>query len=219
MKKKTFALIMVLTAAASVFTGCTSAESDSSSAKNISAESTSDNAAETSSGELDSISDHHVIEPPAEGWTADELMSVTYLYGKQLEYPLTLASFGDSFELRDQEPNIAGYVHVSLFHDDKIVGNVVFKEKTVDEVTNDTPIDQFMFIGDDSVPDSLVINGKSIDTDYGDMTEYLGEVFENSDSSETNVFYKTKDNSFNLRTTNKNGIFSIVSIYDLCDAK
>lgn len=44
-----------------------------------------------------------IIAPPDEGWTADELMSVAYLNGIQLEYPLTLRSMGSGVSLTDTE--------------------------------------------------------------------------------------------------------------------
>ena len=37
------------------------------------------------------------IEPPEDGWTVDELLSVTYVYGQQLENPCTLNTLGDDF--------------------------------------------------------------------------------------------------------------------------
>lgn len=210
MKKKIVAIISGAVMTTSGFTGCASTESDTSSAKTSTA---------TASEKSGNVPDYHVIEPPAEGWSAEELMSVTYLYGKRLEYPLTLDSLGDSIELKNMEPNIAGNIHVGLYHDDKLVGNVIFKVKTVEEVSDDTPIDSFLFMGDDIVPDSLVINGKSIDADYVDMKKYLGEVVENSESSEKAIFYKTKDDSFTIDALNSEGVFSMISINNLCDAK
>ena len=37
------------------------------------------------------------IEPPEDGWTVEELLSVTYVYGQQLENPCTLNTLGDEF--------------------------------------------------------------------------------------------------------------------------
>lgn len=37
------------------------------------------------------------IEPPEDGWTLEELLSVTYVYGQQLENPCTLNTLGDEF--------------------------------------------------------------------------------------------------------------------------
>lgn len=39
------------------------------------------------------------MEPPEGGWTIEELMSVTYLCGKQLTYPLTMEYLGEDFSI------------------------------------------------------------------------------------------------------------------------
>ena len=41
-----------------------------------------------------SVEQQTVIAPPEDGWTAEELMSVSYINNYSLSYPLTLESFG-----------------------------------------------------------------------------------------------------------------------------
>jgi len=210
MHRNNISILLCLAAAACLLTGCASSKNGS---DELSNDSSSSAVAETSTSEADSITDYHTIQPPEEGWTTEELMSVTYLYGRQLTYPLTLGALGDSIELKNMEPNIAGNVHVTLCHGDQIVGNAIFNVKTVEEVNQDTPIDQFMFLGDQNTPNSLVINGKSIDTEFENMQGYLGETVKSSESSK--IFYKTKGDSFTIAAINSNGVFSALSLYGM----
>jgi len=213
MNRNTISLILCLASAVSALTGCGSAENGSTAAD------TSSVAAETTASKAFSVTDCHVMQPPEEGWTAKELMSVTYLYGRQLTYPLTLDALGDSIELKNIEPNIAGNVHATLCHGGQVVGNVIFSVKNVEEVGQDTPIDQFMFMGDNNTPDSLIINGKSIDTEFKDMQSCLGEEAKNGESSDKKICYKTKGDSFTLAVLNSDGMFSSLSINGLCKAQ
>lgn len=52
-----------------------------------------------------------VIAPPEDGWTAEELMSVSYLDGIRLSYPLTLrdlgSAYGIAFDFEDDNGNTA----------------------------------------------------------------------------------------------------------------
>jgi len=210
MNRNTISLILCLASAVCALTACGSAKNGSSDAG------TSSVAAETTPSKAFSVTDCHVMQPPEEGWTAEELMSVTYLYGRQLEYPLTLGSLDGSIELKNIEPNIAGNVHATLCHGDQTVGNAVFHVKTVEEVDKDTPIDQFLFMGDNNTPDSLVINGKSIDTEFKDMQSCLGKEVKTDNSSEQAIFYKTKGDSFTIKALNSSGMFSALSVYGLC---
>ena len=45
------------------------------------------------------IEQQEIITPPEGGWTAAELMSHSYLYDVQLEYPLTMRSLGSGFSI------------------------------------------------------------------------------------------------------------------------
>lgn len=52
-----------------------------------------------------------VIAPPEDGWTAEELMSVSYFDGIRLSYPLTLrdlgSAYGIAFDFEDDNGNTA----------------------------------------------------------------------------------------------------------------
>ena len=218
MNRKNLSRLFCLAAGLFALTGCGTAEHGAETAASTAAAATS-TAATTAAAAAVSAADRHVMQPPAGGWTAEELMSVTYLYGRQLAYPLTLAALGDSIELKNMEPNIAGNIHVTLCHGGQTVGNAVFSVKTVEEVGQDTPIDQFMFLGDQNTPDSLVINGKCIDTEFMDMQSCLGEESENGETSDKKICYKTTGDSFTLAALNSSGMFSSLSIYGLCKAQ
>ncbi len=49
------------------------------------------------------------VSPPENGWTAEELMSVSYIYDQSLEYPLTLESFGGG----------VSFIPISVYSDNK----------------------------------------------------------------------------------------------------
>lgn len=46
-----------------------------------------------------SATKYRVIDPPADGWTTEEIMSVTYFCGHDLNYPLTMEHLGKDFSL------------------------------------------------------------------------------------------------------------------------
>lgn len=163
--------------------------------------------------------DFKTVEPPEEGWTIEELLSVTYLYGKQLSYPLTLNSLPDEVEGRDQEPNIKGDILVTLYHGDETIGFAAFDTKSEDEVDMDTPFRYIAFLGDKENDDSLVINGKSLGSDYENMTDYLGQLAEDNDDKEYTIFYRTKDDSFKLNATVIDNVFKTLVIYNISNAK
>lgn len=169
--------------------------------------------------------EYKTLQPPEDGWTMDELLGVTYLYGTPLSSPLTLNSLGKEVEGRDKQTNVAGKVMILIYHGDKIVANALYNETSVDEVDGDTPFAYIHFSGDKNDPESLVVNGKQIETEYGDMTEHLGktrdgiEGHEGSVSTMTGYYYKVKDDSFTIETINDDGKFSALVLKELNNRK
>lgn len=206
--KKNFSIILsCMLLASSVFVGC---------GNNPSKASNSDNSS-TTSQEQNEIKDQKLIEPPDEGWTIEELLSVTYLYGNQMSYPITLNSLPDEVEGRDQEPNISGNIMVRLYHGDEMIGFGLYDTKSEDEVDMDTPFNYIQFFIDKETDDSLVINGKSLGSDYENMTDYLGQIAEDNDDSDNTIFYKTKDDSFKLDAVVSANVFTTLAIYNMSD--
>ena len=46
---------------------------------------------------------YKTVEPPDYKWTIEELLSVTYIHGYQLSYPLTLEVLGDEFSIEEDQ--------------------------------------------------------------------------------------------------------------------
>ncbi|WP_295081775.1 hypothetical protein [Ruminococcus sp.] len=163
------------------------------------------------------ISDYNITKPPDDGWTLDELLGVTYLYGKPLTSPLTLNSLGKDVEGRDKGTNIEGHVMISVYHDDEYIAAALYDATSEDEVDGDTPFSYIQFFKDDKDPESLVVNGKRLGTDYGDMADHLGKVIEDNDDNIHTIFYKTKDDSFSLETIYRDDKFASFVLKRLCN--
>ena len=160
---------------------------------------------------------YNVIKPPDDGWTIEGLLDVTYLYGKPLTTPFNLKSLGKEVEGRDKEPNIAGRIMISIFHDDELIASAVYDKTSEDEVNEDTPFASIQFFRDDKAPESLVINGKRLGSDDSDVADYLGKVVDDNDNKENTVYYMTKDNGFSIETINRDGKFISFVLKQLCD--
>ena len=69
------------------------------------------------------------MEPPEAGWTIEELMSVTYLCGKQLTYPLTMEYLGEDFSLDEaNKTELKLSIGYPLLYKDKKIGLFTFKK-------------------------------------------------------------------------------------------
>lgn len=161
-----------------------------------------------------------IMKPPEEGWTIEELLSVTYLYGEQLSYPITLNSLPDVVEGGDKEPTKAGDIAVQLYHGDDIIGFGTYNVSSVDSIDNDTPFNviTFYYNSKDKIENRLVINGKRIGSDYGNMSDYLGELAEDLDNNDNTIFYKTKDDIFRINAVNRKNVFTTLSLHNISDA-
>ena len=107
MQKKVLALLLCSAVAVCGVTGCgreaTPADSNSTSS-----------AADTGNS---SETNYNTMKPPESGWTMEELLSVTYLCGRQLSYPLTTDDLGDDFTISTDITKI----------EDRFVTNIDYK--------------------------------------------------------------------------------------------
>ena len=139
--------------------------------------------------EQDNNTNYKTIKPPADGWTIEELLSVTYVCGKQLSYPLTVDSFGDELHIDEESKRVSGsdgehIVDADLMYGSKYVGVVFWAADTIEDVTDSTPIKTLtLYVNDDDENDvSFSINGAS----YGDSKDEVLKALGSSavDSSE-----------------------------------
>ena len=139
---------------------------------------TDNNSSIDSKTEQSQSSEYETIKPPEDGWTIEELMSVTYVCGKQLTYPLTMNSFGNKVEifedtLKVQNAKETPSVMAELCSDNEFMGAAFFNRGSVDDVSGDTPINTISF---DTHSDFFEKNGSPIilnGVSFGDTKEEL----------------------------------------------
>lgn len=90
-----------------------------------------------------------VIAPPGNGWTAEELMSVSYVDGMQLAYPLTMESMGGSVYFDPQiydkySPSADGFLWYNIVTENEsdYPGNVDYKAVTFFRDKDDAKADE-----------------------------------------------------------------------------
>ena len=72
------------------------------------------------------------IEPPVDGWTANNLLDVTYVYNQKVTLPCTIDTLSSSFSydknyeyLTDEESNT---ISITLFRNEDSVATAVLKD-------------------------------------------------------------------------------------------
>ena len=217
MKRKIFSLFlcsMVLTG------GLVSCSTDKSTADTSLSSSTVEETTEAATDQV-AETEYKTMDPPEEGWTIEELLSVTYLYGEQLSYPITLNSLPNEVKEGDFETTRAGDIAVQLYHGDDVIGFGTYNVDSVDVINSDTPFNviTFYYNSKDDTKNKLMINGKKIGSDYGNMSDCLGELAEDTDNNDNTIFYKTKDDIFRINAVNRENVFTTLSLHNISDAK
>lgn len=95
MKRKIWSVFLCSVMLAGVVSGCGTDESTTDTSPSLS---TVEETSEVSTVQI-TETEYITMEPPEGGWTIEELMSVTYLCGKQLTYPLTMEYLGEDFSI------------------------------------------------------------------------------------------------------------------------
>ena len=120
--------------------------------------------------------EYKTMEPPEDGWTIEELMSVTYLCGKQLTYPLTMEYLGEDFSLDEaNKTELKLSIGYPLLYKDKKIGLVTFK-KNSNQSSNHGDITSLMFNTNvsSSALDCIVVNGISLGSINTDVKSMIG---------------------------------------------
>jgi len=150
--------------------------------------------------------EYQTMEPPEDGWTVEELLSVTYLCGTQLSYPLTLESLGEDFSLNTDE--------MSYRETEKsVIAGVLYKDEffatiwqtstnTFSEITNDMPISaiEISFYGSE-IDDPIVMNGITFSEDVESVISAFGEPNEVYADNSILTYYLNGDESKTLEFT------------------
>ncbi len=159
---------------------------------------------------------YNIIEVPSDGWSMNDLFSVTYIYGKPLSYPVTMRSLSGAIKKSKEVQNDAdGNTVVQLYHGNKWIGSATYKETNIDNINDDTPICalHIAYEGDDA-EESVVINGAVINCSTSELSEHLGNTIDDNDGNENTISYMTKD-SFTLSTVHCEKKFTALSLKNL----
>ena len=141
-------------------------------------EASSTEAGEPDSGSSDN-SEIKTVAPPENGWTAEELLNVTYFCGKELSCPLTLSSLGEDFSF-DTDTVYQRDGNVSLFIDYKgqhLTNAVYISVGSADNVNEDTVIDSFdlNIHGIEELDNPITVNGITFSASSDEAVAALGE--------------------------------------------
>ena len=172
-----------------------------------------------------SETEYKTMEPPEDGWTIEELMSVTYICGEQLSYPLTMNSFGNKVEIFEDTlkvQNNHGILHVmaELCSDNEFMGAAFFNKNSVDDISGDTPINTISF---DTHSDffekngsPIILNGVSFGDTKEELIDALGSKAKIKEETQTitYIFNGIQDLKF-IASYDDQGCFGRITFYNL----
>lgn len=187
--------------------GLVGCNTDKSTADTSLSSSTVEEATEASTVQIKET-EYKTMEPPEEGWTIEELMSVTYLCGKQLTYPLTVDDLPNEVGLDMENAGYARRCIAPMNINSEYFGNCVIEVNEKNESTGmieSIIVDEFT----SKITNSIVVNGITIGSTERDLYENLGEPNEVYDTSINTYKYY-----YDLQSKTK-----IISISVDCDDK
>jgi hypothetical protein len=154
---------------------------------------------------LDEI-EYKTIAPPEDGWTLELLNEVTYINGKDIDFPFTLDELGDGFSIDDDVEYFEEYGMASaVCFKNNVLNSVIVAKATVKEkMTNESPIYSFYWPGYNSkhleeFPQDkyfCVINGITIGTSGEEVVRLMGDKYKQNENNEYNfdyIYYIGKD--------------------------
>ena len=171
MKRKILSLFLCSVMLAGVVSGCCT---DTATTDSVPYSSTVEEATEAATAQV-TETEYITMEPPEEGWTIEELMSVTYLCGKQLTYPLTMEYLGEDFSLDEaNKTELKLSIGYPLLYKDKKIGLVTLK-KNSNQSSKHGDITSLMFSNVlYSALDCIVVNGISLGSINTDVKSMIG---------------------------------------------
>lgn len=137
------------------------------------------------------------VAPPENGWTAEELMSVSYMGNIQLEYPLTLRSLGAGVSLTDimwsgEGENDRAYFIVDASDSNAVLLGTIFADadfgKDISQITADDPMTKILLYGE-----HFSVNGIKRDSSSDDVIKAFGEPDSITANGEIQKIYSYND--------------------------
>ncbi|MBQ3139728.1 MAG: hypothetical protein IJB68_09515 [Ruminococcus sp.] len=204
MKRKILSLFLCSVMLAGVVSGCgtDTATTDTSPSSSTVEETTEAPTVQVTEAE------YKTMEPPEEGWTIEKLMSVTYICGKQLTYPLTVDDLPNEVGLDMENAGYARHCIAPMNINSEYFGNCVIEVNEKNESTGmieSIIVDEFT----SKITNNIVVNGITIGSTERDLYENLGEPNEVYDTSINTYKYY-----YDLQSKTK-----IISISVDCDDK
>lgn len=172
MKRKIFSLFLCSMILSGAVSGCDTNKATADTSPSLS---TVEETTEAATAQV-SETEYKTMEPPEDGWTIEELMSVTYVCGKQLTYPLTMEYLGEDFSI-DETSEIFSKSSdgFPLLYKNKSIGLVGF-EKNSENSSDYDNITTIMFNTNvsSSALDCIVVNGISLGSINTDVKSMIG---------------------------------------------
>ena len=134
---------------------------------------------------------------PENGWTAEDIISVSYINGTQMKYPVRMSDLDMDFEAADwQMTDYAGYRvrcaynNGSFFH--KNLCYNFYDAQSLEDITGNTPADAFTVLYAEKDRDNIfVMNGLPIGGTKEQMLECLGEPVSKSGLDGATIYWYT----------------------------
>lgn len=151
--------------------------------------------------------DMETIEPPEDGWTLEDLLSVTYIYGQKISYPCTLNDLGEDFEFdfenfhKNSETNM---ITLILNYKENPTADVITNESNKDEIDENTEILRFFF--SQLFETEIKVNGIGLNSTKNQVLLNFG----NPDEIVKNTFYYgTTEHVLALNFDSKDNVMGI----------
>ena len=221
MKRKILSVFLCSVMVSAVVSGC---GTDTATTDTSPSSSTVEETTEAATAQV-TETEYKTMEPPEGGWTIEELMSVTYVCGEQLSYPLTMNSFGNKVEIFEDTLKVHNAkdtpsVMAELCSDNEFMGAAFFNRDSVDDISGDTPINTISF---DTHSDFFEKNGSPITLNgvsFGDTKEELIDALGSKAKTNektytiTYIFDEIQDLKF-IASYDRQGRFDNITFYNL----
>ena len=170
MKRKILSVFLCSVMLAGVVSGC---GTDTATTDTSPSSSTVEETTEAATAQV-TETEYKTMEPPEDGWTIEELMSVTYICGKQLTYPLTVDDLPNEIELDMENAGYARYCIAPMNINSEYFGNCAIE---LDENNDSTGLIESIIVDEfkSSITDNIMINGITIGSTEKELYDSLGK--------------------------------------------
>ncbi|MBO4877361.1 MAG: hypothetical protein J5501_05070 [Ruminococcus sp.] len=162
------------------------------------------------------------IDVPENGWTAEDIISVSYINGNQMKYPVRMSDLDMDYEAADRELtdysgfrvrcayNAGRFIHKNLCY-------FFYDAASLDDISRDTPADEFTVMYSEGDRDNIfVVNGLPIGGSTEQMLSALGEPVKKAGADGVMIYWFTPDDSsFELTVQTSGGTVDSISMEGL----